>query len=628
MSDAAPRPHRPRRRGWLLALAFVLLCLGGVWLSLLTTVYYFAGVRGPATPSVITARAPALISDFAGGSPHRLAVLVTDPHSDWLGLARGLKAHGIPFALTTDVAEAVRHRVVYVYPMVSGRVLNPAALAVLDAHVAGGGALLAYDIEGGGLQARFGVEPVPSADHSDWMDFAGHPAMEDGQGVRFSRKGTEAEFDALAYRVAGGTVLARFADGQPALTCGPAPGMACVLGLDLGRLTARAQNGRAEAAARQYVNGYEPSLDRLYQWLARFYVEHEPMPWLIDTTPAGTQLSILLTHDIDYTSAVSSARYYAQQLRESGAPGTFFMQTKYVKDYNDDVFFTVRTLPDVRQLGQHGMELASHTVSHANAFKIYATGSGRELYPDYLPYVTSPRKAFNGSILGELRVSKFLLDRLAGGHVISFRSGYLSNPYALPQALAATGYAFDSSITANASLTHLPYRLTTSREDRSLEPVWEFPVTIEDENGDLSQRLDTSYQVISRVAADHGLVVVQIHPDVRSAKLAFEKRVIADWRGRAWFATLAQFGAWWRARDRAEIDVDGSPGAWHLTVRAPEALDRLRVLLPKARPEGTQWPAGIMAQPGALRLSLPAGSVAEGSLLEGWHEAPAPAPRN
>jgi peptidoglycan/xylan/chitin deacetylase (PgdA/CDA1 family) len=604
--SAAAKPARPP---WRVLLGMVVVIALGTWGAVSYSVYRFPGLEGPQAPTRVIARPPARIADFAGGSPHRLAVLITDPASDWLGLARGLRAHGIPFTFTTDPAEALRHRAIYVYPTISGRLMAPAVLRALAAHVRGGGGLLAYNIEGGGLEELFGVEAVPIADHADWLAFNDHPTLPDG-GVRFSRAGTEAAFDALTYKVTNGFVKAAYADHRPALVCGRVAGSACVLGLDLGRLTARALNGRVEAAARAYVNSYEPSLDLLYRWLADFYVAAEPMPWLVDTAPAGHEFSILLTHDVDFSLAVSSARFYAQQLGDSGTRGTFFIQTKYIRDYNDDVFFTARSVPELRGLAALGMEIGSHTVAHSNAFKLFRLGSGEERYPWYLPFVTSQRKAFNASILGELRVSKYLLGATVGAPVDSFRSGYLSNPFHLPEGLAATGYRYDSSITANASLTHLPFQLTTAREDRSLEPVWEIPVTIEDEEGELARRLDTAYQVIGKVARDRGLVVIQIHPDVRSAKLAFEKRVIADWRGRAWFATLSEFGDWWRARDLAAIDVDGAGGAWRLVVGAAVPVERLRIVLPKARLAGVQAAPGLVADGQAVAVNRVAGSAA------------------
>ena len=165
----------------------------------------------------------------------------------------------------------------------------------------------------------------------------------------------------------------------------------------------------------------------------------------------------------------------------------------------------------------------------------------------------------------------------------SFRPGYLSYPFQLPEALQATGYLYSSSVTANACLTHLPHQTTFSRQGESLTPVYEFPVTIEDEElPRLGDRFEAESAVIAKIAAHHGLVVILIHPDILDHKLAFEQQLIARWKGRAWMPDLEEFGAWWRARDKADIDVIEDGRGWALTVDAPEELRHLAVILPKA----------------------------------------------
>ena len=135
-------------------------------------------------------------------------------------------------------------------------------------------------------------------------------------------------------------------------------------------------------------------------------------------------------------------------------------------------------------------------------------------------------------------------------------------------------------------------------------------MTIEDEEGDLARRLDTAYQVIGKVAHDRGVVVIQVHPDVRTAKLAFEKRVIGDWRGRAWFATLSEFGDWWLARDAAQIDVTDDAGGWRLAVSGAKPVERLRIVLPKARLAGARAAVGLTPAGQAVEVSRVAGSAA------------------
>ncbi len=80
-----------------------------------------------------------------------MAIILTDPNSSWLGLAHGLKSIGIPFRITRDVQEALAHKVVLVYPMISGKVLRPEALQALAEYPKTGGTLIGVQGVGGGL---------------------------------------------------------------------------------------------------------------------------------------------------------------------------------------------------------------------------------------------------------------------------------------------------------------------------------------------------------------------------------------------------------------------------------------------------------------------------------------------
>ncbi|HLY80988.1 MAG TPA: polysaccharide deacetylase family protein [Caulobacteraceae bacterium] len=564
-------------------LLVVGVAAGGLWLKEANAFYRFDGVTGPPGRSAIASAAPARIADFDHGGPHRLAVLVTDPASDWLGLARGFKAEGIPFTLTQDPQRALQHKVMLVYPMISGR-LAPDILQGIAAHVRAGGTVLGFDLEGGGVEPVFGIKgEVPSQGRETlrWPASNGPP---EEQTTRIGRAGGEGAIGSLAYQVTDAKVLAQYEDGGAAIVCRAEGGTACLMGADLGELARRAIDGRDEGAAREYVNQYEPSLDVLVRWVKDLYVAGEPMPWLLDTAPTGHDVSIVLTHDIDYTRSVVNSRAYAELERSAGVKATYFMQTKYIRDYNDDVFLTKQTVPMVRALqDDEGMEVASHTVAHSRVFKSFPLGDGREHYPDYRPFVETATTAHGGTVFGETRVSKFLLERLAGIHVTSFRPGHLSYPFQLPEALQATGYQWSSSVTADSCLTHLPHRTTISRAGSALSPIYEFPVTIEDEEKPrLGDRFEAESAVIAKIAAHHGLVVILIHPDIRDHKFAFEQQLIQRWKDRAWMPDLDEFGRWWRARDEADLDVVQAGGGWSLDVNAPEALQNLTVMLPKS----------------------------------------------
>ncbi len=543
--------------------------------------HWFEGVRGPGDVSRIVEPSPTRIALFDRGGDHRLAILVTDPDSGWLGLVRGFRAMGVPITVTTDVQRALRHRVVLVYPILSGRVLEGSQIQGLAQHVRSGGTVVAFNLAGGGLDDLFGVRPGPESTARTRLTWT---TSREGEEDTVVSGAGEARVGSVGYRAVTARVLGVFDDGSAAAACRTVgDGQACVLGIDLGSLAQRAMNGRAESLSRRYVNGYEPSLDSLFRWLRDVYVSGEPMPWLVSSAPSGREVSILFTHDVDFGTSVRNATAFSEALKARGLRGTFFIQTKYLKDYNDSVFFDDAAVATLKRLVDDGMDIGSHTVAHSIAFETMPMGSGEERYPGYRPRVTTETTVENATILGELRVPKYLLAHLTGAEVVSFRPGLLSYPFSLPQALTATGYRYSSSITANTVLTHLPYQLTDGRADGALQPIYEFPVTIEDEAlPRMGDRLDAGNALIEQIARDQGVAVILTHPNITDHKLRYVEGVADYWRGRAWMGSVAQFGDWWAGRDALETDVVAENGRWVLRAASPTGVRDVDIVLPKA----------------------------------------------
>ena len=84
----------------------------------------------------------------------------------------------------------------------------------------------------------------------------------------------------------------------------------------------------------------------------------------------------------------------------------------------DEVFFDAASTPVMRRLVAQGMDVGSHSVAHSRVFSAFPMGDGRERYPRYRPFVEARERARGGTILGELRVSKFLLEQTAGANVV------------------------------------------------------------------------------------------------------------------------------------------------------------------------------------------------------------------
>ncbi len=582
-------------------------------------VYIFPGLTGPKSHTTVPAKSLTSWTRYAGGGGHRLAVLLTDTASNWVSLAHGLQSIGVPFTLTRDWREAVRHHVVFVYPLVSGKVLPPDGLQALAAFPRDGGTLIASDVLGGGLSEVFGFhDAVPSRTRFRVQlapDAARHFGLDDPRESTFRLGDRARQSEALGtygYTGVESPPVAFYDDSSAAITARTVGhGHAYALGLDLGYLLGIGYNDRDETIGRAYVNGYEPTLDVLLRFLARVYVEGEPDAVTLGTVPNGKTLSVMFTHDIDYMRAWDSALVYANLEHQAGIHATYFVQTKYVKDYNDEIFFTSSQRRYLHVFDSLGLEIASHSVAHARAFRTFPLGTGDERYPDYRPFVTGQTTAIGGTILGELRVSKFLIQSEAPrDSVITFRPGHLENPTALPEALVATGYAFSSSVTANNSLTHLPFQLTYDRRGDAEMPIFEFPITVEDEAlPRMGDRLPEAIALAHTLSRYGGLFVVLIHPNITDHKLAFERGFVTAFRDSAWFGSVAEFGHWWTARDgvRCDVDHDGSRVIVHLTSARPVTGLTLNV------PPGWRYTGAARkvtnVNPGHLTVSASAGDT-------------------
>ena len=551
----------------------------------------FQELAGPERATPVADGVPARPDAWSEGAPSRLAVLLTDRDSAWLGLVHGLKSIGVPFIVTEDVRVALRHRVVIAYPYVSGKALGPEALGALARFPREGGTLIAQHVLGGELDEVFGFGGVaPVTDVSRIQLAQGDPLAAEfvepeerfiRVAVQEDRKGVRGTY---AYLAPKNAPLATYEDGRAAITQKPyAEGRAFALGMDVGYLLLQGYNVRQDRVlAATYANGYEPSLDVLLRLLKRIYEEREPRAATLATVPQGRPLAVVLTHDVDYSRSVGNSAAYAELERARGVAATYFVQTKYVKDWNDDSFFNRASLPALQALRAMGMEIGSHSVSHAYTFHTFPLGRGAERYPAYRPFVKDRTTAYNGTVLGELRVSRFLLDRLIPGQeTASFRPGHLRVPERLPEALAAAGYRYSSSVTANNALTHLPYRLSYGRATAAEVPVWEFPISVEDElDPPMLRRLPRALELARKLARYGGSMVVLIHPDITGQKLEFERGLLEGLGGEPWYGTVAAFGRWWSAREAVALDWVGEGEAARLRVRSPEAVDGLAIDVP------------------------------------------------
>lgn len=579
-------------RRTLIGLA-VLALLVYVAFELYQPQYRFEGLKGPDGADRIQGPPDPVsrlknLSRHATGSPSRLAILLTDENSNWLSLVHGLKTIGIPLRVTQDHQEALKHRVVLVYPTVSGRLLKREALQGLAAHVRNGGTLIGFEVLGGGMDETFGfsrIDPVKGKSKLKiGPQFATEAGLATAEETTLPLSTEQRQISSYMFTPTVGEVLAQYEDGAAAvIRRKQGSGQAYAFGLDLGYFINGVRAGRHEPPTEDYINAYTPAVDVLLRWMLHIYRTSEPMAVTLGTVPGGKSASLIITHDVDYSYSLENSMVYAEREAAYGVRATYFVQTKYMRDWNDKIFYNQRGMELTRALHAAGMELASHSVSHSRSFAEFPAGTGSEAYPSYLPFVRGRWSFLGGSILGELRVSRFLLESALGPDTVhSFRPGHLVYPRALPQSMQATGYRYSSSMSSGLALSHLPFQLNFDRSTSGEVNVYEFPITIEDEmSRPMTGRLDAALQVMAKLQRYGGMMVVLIHPNVLEDKLQFLEGLLARTRqSDIWTGTLREFGHWWTVRDQVQLDVQAVRGGYVADIGIPTDATGISLQLP------------------------------------------------
>jgi hypothetical protein len=529
-------------------------------------------------------------SEFPDRFPLQVAVLWTSPATNPetpLALVHSLKEMGIPFFVTRDLGQALRHHLVILYPSVDSHTFSQAQAEQLTTFVRAGGYVFAQEVFWGGLQELFGFrEFVPSRKRYH-LAFAGaDPILKylNRPEERETRLGSESYAEIIwsnGYIPRSGTaVLAHFDDGTAALlTNTVGKGRVYLLGLSLLDVVLRSQSNRDCEAERHYVNAFEPGAD-VWLLILRAWYEAYANDWVrLATIPQGQRSVLLLSHDVDWENSFAPGRDFVRIEKANQANSTFFIQTKYVDDANSKAFFFEPNLGILRELKAGGASIGSHSIIHSRGFNKFELGSGQEAYANYHPRGLGFDTASGATVFGEVRVSKELLDgEIPGQDTIFFRAGHLRVPVSLPEALERSGYQFDSSFTADDVLSNFPYALPWGLGFDEDSGIYEFPVTIEDEESPgFAKRVPQALEVILANAENGAVNVMLVHSNESTQKAAAEQELLRQLPQDIGKMDMLSFAMFWRARDRLTWSVTPAsvPGEVVLQVTAEESVDGL-----------------------------------------------------
>jgi len=545
---------------------------------------------------------------FPEAFPLQIAVYWTKPpDDDILSVIHALREMGIPFFVTRDLHTALKHRLVIVYPSVDAHTFSESQASDVREHIQSGGSVFGVNVFDDALRDIFGFTGVTPSRKRYQVDF-----VPDSESItRYVNRPEELEvrlgdpkypeiFWTNGYAPdAHAKVVARFEDGTAALlqnTVGK--GSAYLCGVSYHDVVMRNQVNRDYDAERHYANVFEPGADVWMLLLRAWYEASEPDAVRLSTIPDGKNSVLLLSHDVDWENSFAPAVDFARMEKKHNVSSTFFIQTKYVNDYNSRAFFFDSDLIYLKMLFELGASVGSHSIIHSRGFNHFKLGSGKETFATYRPNGTGLDTASGATVFGEVVVSKQLLDgELQGQETTFFRAGHLRVPESLPEALERSGYEFDSSFTADDVLTNFPYALPLDLGFTEDSTLYEFPVTFEDEESPLPERIDQAIDVIRANAENGAINVILIHSNEAETKLHAEETLLNRLPADVTATDMLSYARFWRARETLHwtIQPNGSDGvrlALHVKRAARGVTVEFRRAIQSVNGDATLLPDG------------------------------------
>jgi len=497
-----------------------------------------------------------------------------------------LKVSGLPFILTTNVDTAKKYSAIIVSSKTETNTFTVIEKDSLISYVSKGGILFSPYMRDPYFYSLFGLNGGGNAsDHYKivfntflndpsfkWLNDTMETTISLGNPIFTSVINTR------YYTLNGALSLAKYNNNNEAVTRNSSgTGFAYALGFSFKNVILVNQQDRDYDANRYYSNEFEPTSDAIILFLKAALLNHIPYSPYLHTSPYNSKSTVMITHDVDATTAFDTMGYYSAYENQINLKASYLITTHYVNDGALSDFYNIFTIPKVQNLVTQGHILGSHSVGHFPDFDIETTfplGTLGNTSSNYLPFNQgNANPTSNGSVLGEAEVSKNLLNTNFGLQIKTFRPGYLCFNDKLINALDTLNYKFSTTFSANDVLTNFPYRSKkNSSSDGAVTNVWEIPMTISDViNADpitavnYPQRVVKWLNVVEKNKKNYAPTVLLIHPN-RMFKLYAEQSFISGLGNEVLVTNLEEYGDYWAARDSIEFVSALNNGTLTITI--------------------------------------------------------------
>lgn len=516
---------------------------------------------------------------------------------------QGLRTLGVPAVIAPNLTEAVRYRIVILAGAPAEGSITAGDIERLTAFVATGGILVGEAITDQRLLGLFGVEKAAPATGRSRVDWIGQGERTIADLDRVSER--EVDIDdrfGSSFATVGYTprreakVLATFDDGTAAVTRKRAGsddedddddhddghitthrsatddanrdddectaetndhgrGAAYLVGARLTDLVTRHHEGARWSSKARYENAFDTSADGWLLWLRGIYRTHIASGVTLSTAPAGARFAVIPTLSLNFSVGVGPTVDYVKAASNRKITPTVFVWTKITTDWLDVAFFSDSGPFDqvMQTITGMGAEIAGHTVAHSPIFDKLPMGTGTESAPDYQPNVASKTVTNGASVLGEIRVSRQLIQARLNAKATSFRAGYLLTTPRLAVAEEAVGIRDDSSTTQGWVGGAFPFSIPRF-DGKGYADVTTYPVVIEDERGvRVDQRIAEARDLMSANGDNGAPTTIMFHPNGWDWKIKAWDQLLMHIPSDAWTGTVQRFGDFWQDRSRSAL---------------------------------------------------------------------------
>ncbi|MBD3638808.1 MAG: T9SS type A sorting domain-containing protein [Crocinitomicaceae bacterium] len=503
-----------------------------------------------------------------------------------LSCIRLLRQIGVPHDTTSSLTTALQYPIVITSSRILQGSFSSTEISDLDNYVANGGVLITSSMREPLLYNVCGISNNTSDDSLYTITFDTTAAqiydyIDDSLEVKVSLGDSMdgPTFFTRYYDLTTASSLANYENGTCALAMNNyGSGTVYTFGPDFRDITYRNHMNFDVNAHRTYSNGFEPTGDVFMLVVRNIIRKHIPNAVYKYTVPHDYTSVLMITHDIDSKTGIDTLFMFSQSEKNMGIVGHYNVTTRYFSDTWMSNYY-IDSWPEIHQLVDDGHTIASHSVGHFPDFAddvIFPFGTLGNTVGTYAPSYTGGATS-GGTILGELEVSRDILQNDHGVNIRSFRAGHLAYPDSLGLGLEVTGYEFNSTYSANDVLSSFPYYTAQVRTFNGIEStVLEIPMTISDVfSSDPITELNYPQKVAiwtdatNRYDANHSPVVLLIHPN-RGWKLTAQEDYLSGIPGTMLVDAFENFGDYWRKRDSLQYTTTLTTDT--LTVTIDDAL--------------------------------------------------------